>query len=85
MHPDTDSKLSDVSTHSGESRDNSPTDLDTEVSSTVTDTSCTTEDSVIVPVVGDDNKPVGVEVAATTAGEEGVHLSCRLWFWVIIK
>jgi hypothetical protein len=70
MQADVDSKLSDVSIHSGAPRDNSPTGFDTEVSSIDTVTKSTAEDSAMVQVVGDDNETVGVEVAVTTAGEE---------------
>ncbi len=60
-----------ITAHSGLTQDNALLRLDTVSNSAATAVESTTEDSVMSQEVGDDNDPVGVEVAATTTGEEG--------------
>ncbi len=66
---DEDRKLTGGTAHSGLAQDNAPLHLDTESNSAATAAENTPKDSAVSQEVGG-NDPVGVEVAATTAGKE---------------
>ncbi len=68
---DEDNKLAAATAHSGLAQDTALLRVDTASNSAATATESTTEDSAMSQEVGDANDPVGVEVASTTAGEEG--------------
>ncbi len=68
---DEDNKLAAATAHSGLAPDTALLCVDTVSNSAATAAESTTEDSTMSQEVGDTNDPVGVEVASSTAGEEG--------------